>query len=227
MGSNGEVKPPINYAVIVYPGFQALDVFGPLDALSVIAKDNPINLAIIGPTLDSVSIRPLPRDGSDWNKGGNFSQSVVPTHTYDQPPKNVDVLIVPGGTGNRDPRVIEPTSKLARDMYPNVQYLFTVCTGSKIAAHAGLLDGRNATTNKHAFDEIASRYTNVNWIRKARWVIDGNIWTTSGISAGIDGMLAFLEHIYGKGKANEIAVILEYVRHEDPSSDPFCCRQPK
>ncbi|EEP76180.1 conserved hypothetical protein [Uncinocarpus reesii 1704] len=220
MSSNTAAKHPVKYAVVLYPGFQALDTFGPLDILNGLANHSPISLDIIGPSLDPVSTNPLPRPGVQRNQA--VSQSVVPTHTYDNPPKDIDVLLVPGGVGNRDPRVLEPVSKLIQDLYPGLQYLFTVCTGSRILAHTGIIDGRKATTNKISFSEVASHYPKVNWIEKARWVVDGNIWTTSGISAGIDGMLALLEHVYDKEIADRQAYILEYIRNEDPSNDPFC-----
>lgn len=56
---------------------------------------------------------------------------------------------------------------------------------------------------------------------QARWVVDGNIWTTSGVSAGIDGVFAFIEEVYGKEAAENIQNTLEYDRHRDPSWDPW------
>lgn len=61
----------------------------------------------------------------------------------------------------------------------------------------------------------------MNWQRKARWVNDGNIWTSSGVSAGIDMMLAYVSDQYGDDAAEYIAKDMEYVRNYDPSNDPF------
>ena len=55
----------------------------------------------------------------------------------------------------------------------------------------------------------------------ARWVVDGNIWTSSGVSAGIDCMLAFISEVYGEDVAKGIADGMEYERHTDPTWDPF------
>ena len=74
-----------------------------------------------------------------------------------------------------------------REAYQDVKYLMTVCTGAGIAARAGILDGKNATTNKAAWNETTALGPNVKWISHARWVVDGNIWTTSGVS----GKLSF------------------------------------
>lgn len=56
---------------------------------------------------------------------------------------------------------------------------------------------------------------------KARWVVDGNVWTSSGVSAGIDATLAFIEEVYGREEASSIADLMEYERHADASWDPF------
>jgi putative intracellular protease/amidase len=79
--------------------------------------------------------------------GSNFSQQILPTHTFKHPPKDLDVLFVPGGPGSM---VLELDDAIAyiRHVYPSLQYIFSVCTGSTLLARAGVLDGKNATTNK-------------------------------------------------------------------------------
>jgi putative intracellular protease/amidase len=94
-------------------------------------------------------------------------------------------LIIPGGIGSRAPApLLNNTITLVKERYPTFQYLITVCTGAGIAARAGVLDGKHATTNKRAWDETTALGPKVKWIRQARWVTDGNIWTTSGVAAG-------------------------------------------
>lgn len=61
----------------------------------------------------------------------------------------------------------------------------------------------------------------VDWVLKARWVTDGNIWTSSGISAGIDMMYAFVAEVYGGEVAQDLANASEYRRNTDPNDDPF------
>ena len=62
---------------------------------------------------------------------------------------------------------------------------------------------------------------NVEWVREARWVTDGNVWTSSGISAGIDMTYAFLADQWGEDIAQQIADRSEYTRQKDPTKDPF------
>ncbi|TFK44468.1 class I glutamine amidotransferase-like protein [Crucibulum laeve] len=209
---------PINFGVLVFPAFQALDVFGPLDALNMLSLSFPLNLSIIASTLSAVSTRPTSATMNPHNS--NFSESIMPTHTFDNPPADLEVLIVPGGLGTRAPN-LDPTIDFVRRTYPQLKYLITVCTGAGIAARAGVLDGRRATTNKRAWTATTALGPNVNWVTHARWVHDGNIWTSSGVSAGIDTTLAFVEEIYGSEAATNIANGMEYERHTDPSWDPF------
>lgn len=68
---------------------------------------------------------------------------------------------------------------------------------------------------------MASHSANVRWLRQARWATDGNVWTSSGITAGIDMMYAFIGSQYGEREAEAIAHASEYVRNTDPNDDPF------
>ena len=69
---------------------------------------------------------------------------------------------------------------------PGAQYVLSVCTGSEVLAHAGVLQGKRATTNKASFKRIVdeTRELGITWVPKARWVVDGKIWTSSGVTAG-------------------------------------------
>lgn len=68
---------------------------------------------------------------------------------------------------------------------------------------------------------MASHGSGVKWLKQARWAVDGNVWTSSGISAGIDMTYAFIGSQYGEDVADTIAHASEYVRNKDPAVDPF------
>lgn len=175
------------------------------------------NLALIAATMEPVSTKA--RSAAMNTTGSNFGTSVVPTHTFDNAPP-LDVLIVPGGFGTRAPD-LNITRDFIKKTYPSLQYLLTVCTGSALVASTGILDGKNATSNKASWVWATSQGPNVNWIPKARWTVDGNIWTSSGIAAGIDATFAFIEAIYGEPSVDQIISRIEYERHKDASWDPW------
>lgn len=100
-------------------------------------------------------------------------------------------------------------------------YCLSVCTGSALLAKTGLLDNKKATSNKKAFDWVASVNSSVNWIRSARWVVDGKYYTSSGVSAGIDMALGFIKDRFGEQEAKDIANHIEYIWTEDCSKDVF------
>ena len=97
----------------------------------------------------------------------------------------------------------------------------SVCSGSAILAKAGLLDGRRATSNKQFFSLATAQSEKVKWIEKARWVEDGKMATSSGVSAGIDMALAVIARLYGQERAEQIAASTEYEWHQDAAWDPF------
>ncbi len=132
-----------------------------------------------------------------------------------------EVLLVPGGPGTR--RLVKDEEFLAmvRGAAAQCQWLLSVCTGSAVLAKAGLLDGKQATGNKRAFDWTVSCGEKVLWQKKARWVADGNVYTSSGISAGMDMALAFVSDRMGEQEAEEVARRIEYRRCRDAADDPF------
>ncbi|ORY61748.1 class I glutamine amidotransferase-like protein [Pseudomassariella vexata] len=212
-------NPPTKYGVLLFPGFQALDVFGPLDILNILSKyhrPKPMDLVVVAATLDPVSTTV-----SD----AEFGQRIVPTHTFDTAPEDIEVLLVPGGMGTREDAIAGPAIAYVKKIFPKLRYLLTVCTGSALVAQAGLLEGKRATTNKTVWKWATAQGPNVDWVLEARWVTDNNIWTSSGISAGIsagiDMMYAFVSAMYGEETAQDIADVSEYRRNTDPTDDPF------
>jgi putative intracellular protease/amidase len=135
---------PTRFAVVLFPGFQSLDVFGSLDILNILSRrtDN-LELSVLSSTLDPVSTHIDPSH--------SMVQRVVPTHTFQNPPEDIEVLLVPGGFGTRDRENIQPAVDFVKSVYPKLKYLLTVCTGSALVAMSGVLDGKRATSNKRSF----------------------------------------------------------------------------
>jgi putative intracellular protease/amidase len=232
---------PVHYGILLFPGFQALDVFGPLDVFNSLAMlyDFPMKLTNLAATAGSVpthhpSIRSLIPAAS--HPETRFSESLGIDRTLEEQlaiqeaaaasgERNadvIDVLIVPGGVGVRADVTAE--IDFVRRMYPSLKAVLSICTGATVLARAGILDGRRATTNKRAYKWATGTGPNVKWAAKARWVVDGNIVTSSGISAGIDASYAFVSINYGEKIAQDLADSAEYVRWLDSEYDPFSKR---
>ena len=180
------------------------------------APGSAMTLSII--TADGRPVTPV----APTKQGEPFTgvQKYYPTHDVTNAPK-LDVLLVPGGLGTN------PHLKKEMDFisgrYPQLKYLITVCTGSLIAAKAGVLNGATATTNKQAWGMVKDYGPDTTWKARLRWVQYGNIWTSSGVSAGTDCVLAWIEHAFENGPAlvDEICTTMEYNRVKDASDDSF------
>jgi putative intracellular protease/amidase len=144
---------PTRFGYVLFPAIEALDVFGPLEALNLLSFSEHMNLTPIAETLEPVSTKVTSSAVNPLN--AIFGESVVPTHIFETAPP-LDVIIIPGGPGTRapaPPHPPPPDSAIAfvKDRYPSLQYLITVCTGAGIAARTGVLDYKHATTNKEAW----------------------------------------------------------------------------
>ncbi|EGX95336.1 ThiJ/PfpI [Cordyceps militaris CM01] len=211
-------NPPRNFGVVMYNSFDLLDISGSVEPLFLLSSQQRLNLSLIAETLEPVHMRPAP--GESYTAGSHFQLSINPTHTFADPPPDIDVLFVPGGGGERfgdNSAAVD----FVRRTYPKVRYLITVCTGAGVAAQAGVLDGKRATTNKWAWKDVVSNGNNVQWTSPARWVVDGNIWTASGVVSGIDVIFEFMETFYGEEIVRLIQNATEHKRTYDPCDDPF------
>jgi len=190
--------------MVVFEGFQLLDVFGPLD--------------IFGSLRDKVSIIII------GEKGESVKSSAGPVlkldYTFSNVPK-IDILMIPGGAGTRREVKNEAFLNAFRKLAEAAPKVATICTGSAVLAKTGLLDGHKATTNKRAYAWATSQSDKVIWVPEARWVEDGKFFTSSGISAGIDMALGLIANMFGKQTAIRIANGAEYQWIDDPHHDPF------
>ncbi|CAG7556675.1 unnamed protein product [Fusarium equiseti] len=204
-----------NVGVVLFQAFDMIDVFGPLDPLQLLSLGaQQLNLHLIAETLDPVTTAPVA-----MNKfNSSFFPAIPPTNTFDDD-LDLDLLIVPGGPGARNPNLQAVTGYIAK-MYPKVKVLMTICTGAGVAARAGVLDGHMATTNKNAWAIMKEMGPKVNWVSPARYVIDGKVWSSSGVTSGLDLIFAFISTFWGNERSELIASIVEHVPR-NATDDPF------
>ena len=135
--------------------------------------------------------------------------------------KTFGIVLVPGGMGTRKLADDETFLGQLRSLCEKSEFVLSVCTGSALLAKAGVLEDRKATSNKMAWDWVIRQSRRVDWVRKARWVVDGKFYTSSGVTAGIDMALGFVSDRSGQDYAQEIASGLEYLWNSDRDTDPF------
>jgi putative intracellular protease/amidase len=143
----------------------------------------------------------------------SFGQKVTPEFTLENSPKS-DILLVPGGDTRasvNNPRLIKWVQSSAKD----ASHVMSVCTGAFILAKAGLLDGLTATTFHNAIEGLAKFAPKTKVVYDQRYVDNGKVITTAGLSSGIDGALYLVSKILGKGEAQSTALGLEYRWDDD------------
>lgn len=191
--------------VLLFEGFETLDVFGPVEILGKLKDFYTISFYSLAGGLVS-----------------NYHGVTIATEPLESIWTGVGIFLIPGGYGTR---VEVDNIKLInsiRQIADFSRYVLTVCTGSALLAKTGLLDNRQATSNKIAFDWVISNGEKVNWIKRARWTVDGKYYTSSGVSAGMDMTYGFLSDLHGKKFARDAAFRIEYTWTEDKGFDPFC-----
>ena len=112
-----------------------------------------------------------------------------------------DIVVVPALHDDRNETII----RWVRAQADKGAFVLSICEGAWIPARAGLLEGRSATTHWYAFDSIARAFPQARWTRDRRYVVDGNIMTTTGVSASIPASLSLVEAIAGRAKAAAVA----------------------
>ena len=103
----------------------------------------------------------------------------------------------------------------------SADWVLSVCTGSALLAKAGILDHKRATSNKRAWQWVTEQSDQVDWIKQARWIVDGKFYTSSGVTAGMDMALGFIADRQGRDSAKEVANYTEYRWQQDSRLDDF------
>ena len=191
-------------AIMLFDEFETLDVFGPVEVFGRLKNDYKIKFYSLS--------------------GGDISNShgvTIFTKKLEEIKAGADIFLITGGCGTRTEVNNVALLNAILEISEWSKYVLTVCTGSALLAKTGLLDFKNATTNKIAFDWVITNGNNVNWVRKARWVVDGKYYTSSGVSAGMDMTLNFLKDLHGIVIARQVAQQIEYEWTEDSNNDNF------
>lgn len=177
-------------AFALYPRFTALDIVGPFQTLADLpGVEGRWVAAERGPVTDHTGML-----------------SIVATHTFAETP-SPDIIVVPGGMADRHITPDDPVVAWIRAVHPTTTWTTSVCTGSIFLAHAGVLDGLDATTHWTSYDRLAALGAHPT---EQRVVLRGKIITGAGVSAGIDMGLTLVSKLVGDDGARIVQLSLEY-----------------
>jgi transcriptional regulator GlxA family with amidase domain len=184
------------YGLLIFDGAEELDFAGPWEVFtaSSMLRDDADTAVLIAERTGPVRC----------NKG----MRVLPDHMLDDHPA-LDVLLVPGGQGTRrevsNPVLIE----WIRQVAASVTWVTSVCTGALLLHEAGPARGRRVATH-HAFEDALQARGDVTVVRDARYVVDGNLVTSQGVSAGLDMALWLTGRIHGREHARAVRRYIQY-----------------
>jgi len=182
-------------AVVAFPGFQMLDLAGPIDVFHEGARQagqpDAYQFEIIAPVPGLLT--------------ASNGMRVEPDATLDTCSDDIDTLLVAGGPGLRQQQQDETVSAWLARQARTVRRMGSVCSGAMVLAHAGLLDGRSVTTHWNTTDRLARLFPGVQVEPDRIYVKDGNLYTSAGVTAGLDLALALVEEDFGRAVALRVA----------------------
>jgi len=188
--------------MLTYAGAQSLDISGPLEVFALASRqaeeDRPGTSPLYAVTLLAVDSRPVVMSSG---------MRLLPDQAYADMPKDTDTLLVCGGMGNaldvvRTDRVLVAW---LGSVASQVRRVGSVCSGALLLAEAGVLDGREATTHWSDVRELQDCYPKVRVQADAIYTHDRHVWTSAGITAGIDMALAMVSEDHGPSLALKVA----------------------
>ncbi|MEZ5557544.1 MAG: DJ-1/PfpI family protein [Pseudomonadales bacterium] len=211
MPQNPSSPAPLRIGGLLYPNFELLDLFGPLEMFSLLGTQRA--------RIHMIAEQPGPVPAA-MGGDGPLGPRVLAEHGFADAPA-LDVLLVPGGFGTFEQLENARMLEFLRARAADTAIVASVCTGSALLARAGLLDGLRATSNKQFFSLARAQSDKVHWVEQARWVDAGRCVTSSGVSAGTDMALALIARLLGEAAAEQVAVAAEYSWQRDADHDPF------
>jgi transcriptional regulator GlxA family with amidase domain len=182
--------------IVLFPDFEELDAMGPREVLGMMARITAGRWRVAIVSEDGAPVR------------GFLGTSIVADHSFaDCPP--LDVILVPGGTGTRTQVDNEKLIGFIRGAGASAEYVVSVCTGSFLLHRAGFLSGKRATTHWGSISDLKA-LGDVEVGEGERWVRDGNVITSAGISAGIDMSLYLVSQLTDRQTAANVQKMMEY-----------------
>jgi transcriptional regulator GlxA family with amidase domain len=189
-----EPAEPRFVVMLVYPGVMTMDIFGPLEAFAT------ANM-IVGRPLYRLAIAGMSMTPVDTSLGIRITPSIAVADIREP----IDTLLVSGGFGQAEASCDDGLLAWLRTGRQRARRCGSICTGAFVLAAAGLLDGRRATTHWAMAEELGRRYPQISVEVDRIFVRDGSLYTSAGVTAGIDLALGMIEEDHGRTLALRIA----------------------
>ena len=179
-------------AIVLHPGFQLLDTAGPTAAFEIAERYRPgsYELVVMAPGISRATAR------VESSAGLSLAAEPLGAGPF-------DTIVVSGGEIVRSMTALNEIVAWLRTV--TARRITSVCSGAFLLAEAGLLDGKRATTHWDSTERLQRNYPNVKLEAERIFIRDGNVWTSAGISAGIDLALALIEDDLGPDIARRVA----------------------
>jgi transcriptional regulator GlxA family with amidase domain len=184
--------------ILLFDGVEELDAVGPWEVLAFWTQAFPD---------DGWAVTTFTRDGRPVTAAKGLV--LTPHDSYETVPA-LDVLVYPGGRGTRPHLRDEEQLAWVRRQREDVELLTSVCTGSLVYAAAGFLRDRPATTHHENTDELLALDPSIDLRTDGRYVDDGDIITSAGVSAGIDMALYLVVRLAGADRARQVRSGIQY-----------------
>jgi transcriptional regulator GlxA family with amidase domain len=181
--------------IVLYPDSEELDWVGPFEVFGMAAMGRDVEVVTIAEGTEPVRCA----------KG----LRVLPDHSFETAPR-LDVVLVPGGQGSRAQMRNPVLLDWLREVAPGCSWVTSVCTGSAILHEAGLTKGRRITTHWAYIETLRERAEDTTVLERVRYVRDGNLATSAGVSAGIDMSLWLVGQLFGVEHARTTQRWMEY-----------------
>ena len=196
-------KIPLIVGILIFDDVEILDVAGPFEVFAVtrlndeqrLQQSSPFKVYLISETNKQITAI-----------GG---LRLTPDVTISECPE-LDLLVVPGGWGTRKESKNKILVKWIGNQFTNNRLIASVCTGSSLLGKAGLLDGRDATTHWRAFDFLQESAPKARILKNVRFTLTEPVFTSAGVSAGIDLALRIVSHVFGTEVGQATARQMEY-----------------
>ena len=190
--------------ILVLPYSTLINMAAPLDVFTRAITES----AKLSSEVDFKYQTHVVTEGNDNQIMTSSGLSIVVEGSYEPIDYPIDTLIISGLSNNKDYHIEAKTLKWLYDQSKEVKRICSICAGAFVLAEAGVLDGKRATTHWNLCEELAKEYPNIQVEIAPLFVKDGNVYTSAGISSGLDLSLALIEEDMGRTFALQIAKLM-------------------